>query len=146
MSSIRIHPEFGVNPSLDLCYWCGEAHGVVLLGYNKNQEAPRQMVTSYVPCQKCQDGWAQGVALISVTTRPNSDNQPPINPQAPNERTMGHIDLYPTGRMVVITKEATLRIFTEECANDLIKKGRGFIGSEEFEQIFGAEIKRMNPQ
>jgi len=85
---MRLHPKHGLNPSLDRCFWCGEAVGVVLLGYNKDQEAPRDLVSSYEPCSGCKDQMALGVTLM----------------EADNGRR-------PTGRWLVITSEAAERIF-----------------------------------
>lgn len=132
MASIRLHPEHGVNPSLDLCFWCGEAHGVALLGYNKNKEAPRSIVTSYEPCNKCQGDWAQGVALICVTNHPNTENQPPIQE-----------GLYPTGQMVVITEDAVGRIFEADMYMALFDKRKGFIDKQAFDTLFGEILNKQ---
>ena len=143
---IHFHKEYGLNPSLDLCFWCGEATGVALLGANKGQKAPREMVSSYVPCNKCQSDWERGVTMIAVTTFPNGEGQPPINPEPRGRSTMGHIDLYPTGALVVVRPEAVRRIFEEDMAESAVSKGRAYIELGAFNKVFGDEIKRMNQE
>lgn len=100
--SIRLSEKHGVNPTLGVCFWCGEDTGeIALLGYmgKGDPEAPRRTVLSYDPCPKCKEQWALGVACLEVSDIPLQNGQPPIQP--------GH---YPTGHYVVIKKDAALRI------------------------------------
>ena len=30
---IKLSPKHGLNPSMDLCFWCGEPKGVILCGH-----------------------------------------------------------------------------------------------------------------
>ena len=77
MTDIKLSPNHGVNPSLDMCFWCGESKGILLLGQLENDvEAPREMLTSYEPCDKCAELFTQGVHIIEVTT--NDNDIPPI--------------------------------------------------------------------
>lgn len=108
--SITLHPKYGVNPSLMLCFFCGEASGVALLGANRGQEAPRQAVYDKVPCSKCKELMAQGVMLISVKDGAEGDNP------------------YRTGRMCVIKDEAIRRMVqSPELADEIIRKRVAFI-------------------
>ena len=66
--SIKLSPKHGVNPSMSLCYFCGEAKGVALLGrLPKDAEAPRQAVFDREPCDECDKWMEQGIILIEVS-------------------------------------------------------------------------------
>lgn len=97
MHDIILSPKHGVNPTIPICFFCGEQKNIlVLLGKLKNdEEAPRNMVIDYEPCAKCKELWNSGVVLIEVTNYPNTINQPEIQENA-----------YPTGRFVVANSEA----------------------------------------
>lgn len=106
--SIKLSPEHGVNPTIPVCFFCGEEKNEIALlgkigGRNEDLEAPRHMVLDYEPCDKCKEQWSQGVALIEVSTTPLPDGRPPIQK-----------DLYPTGRMCVIKAEAWSRMTDTE--------------------------------
>lgn len=98
MTDIKLSPNHGVNPSLDMCFWCGESKGILLLGQLENDvEAPREMLTSYEPCDKCAELFTQGVHIIEVTT--NDNDIPPITSD-------GEVEYYPTGKYAVIKRES----------------------------------------
>ena len=40
---IVLHPEHGLNPSIELCIVCGEEMGIALLGNNIKGQAPHHM-------------------------------------------------------------------------------------------------------
>ena len=51
---IRLSEKHGVNPSVMLCFLCGESYGVALLGKHKDEhshdaEAPREGVYEMEP-------------------------------------------------------------------------------------------------
>ena len=67
MSNIRLSPKYGVNPSLDTCFFCRESIGVVLMGYIKGDlEAPRTCISSYEPCEACKEKFKQGFLIIEA--------------------------------------------------------------------------------
>ena len=73
-NGIRLSPQHGVNPSLDLCFWCGKERGVVLCGRihakkgdHSDVEAPKGMVTSLEPCEACKKKFATGIHMIEVS-------------------------------------------------------------------------------
>jgi len=119
---LRVSEKHGVNPSLGVCFWCGESDGTVLLlgQLPDDREAPRQMVASYEPCDKCKAGMAQGITLIEAQNQPFRDDQPPM-------AKSGGQDVYPSGRMVVITEEAFRRIFSGEAAEAGLRRRKAFI-------------------
>lgn len=89
MTSLRLHPKHGVNPSVMLCYYCQEPSGVALLGASggKIREAlgmdpedglaPREATYDFVPCTKCQEYMQQGIIMISVDESKTTDKKNP---------------------------------------------------------------------
>ena len=49
---IVLHPEHGLNPSIELCIVCGEEMGIALLGNNIKGQAPHHICTGGV-CDNC---------------------------------------------------------------------------------------------
>lgn len=119
---IPISEKHGVNPTLGVCFWCGEHTGeIALLGKLPNDaEAPRETVLNYEPCEKCKEHFESGVLIIEVYEQTANDNKPPIKDT--------HI---PTGRYVVVDPNAF---------NDPeIKAGnKCMLDTEEFERMFGS--------
>lgn len=107
MKGIPISPKHGVNPSIDICFFCGgETGSIILNGKMRGDiEAPKYTVSSYTPCQKCQKCIDEGVGLIEVTDIQPRDGRPRI--AAENKE---HPDLYPTGYLAVITTKAAHEI------------------------------------
>lgn len=98
---IKLSPKYGVNPTLGVCFFCGEETGVVaMLGRigdgrkHEDFEAPKRMVLDYEPCKKCREKFATGVLVMAVTDTP-PDNRPPIQD-----------GYYPTGAYVVVKPSA----------------------------------------
>ena len=95
MSTIRLSEKHGVNPSMEICFFCNEAKGIALLGKLKDDaEAPREILIDYEPCDKCKETFKEGVTVVEVTTEQQFKNQPPISHTPNNE------ELYPTGAYV----------------------------------------------
>ncbi len=124
---ITLSEKHGVNPTLPVCFWCGEENGTVaLLGRLPGDiEAPRHPVLDYDPCDECRENFALGIALIECTEY-NSNNLPPIQ-ETPQ--------LFPTGRLLVIKPEAVSRIFDEDTTKQLLSVGRGYIDTEAFDMF-----------
>lgn len=101
MSSIRLHPEHGVNPTVSQCFFCGKTKNeLALLGASYRGQAPRQMVLNYDPCEECQTNMARGITLIEC-----EQSYTPLNRPAIKE------GLYPTGSWCVLKEDAVKRIF-----------------------------------
>lgn len=49
---IVLHPEHGLNPSIELCIVCGEEMGIALLGNNIKGQAPHHICTGEI-CDNC---------------------------------------------------------------------------------------------
>ena len=94
--SIRLSEKHGVNPSMEICFFCNEAKGIVLFGKLRNDiEAPREVLINYEPCDKCKEKFKDGVIVVAVTTEQQHKNQPSIT-------THNDEELYPTGAYVVV--------------------------------------------
>jgi len=98
MSGIRLHKEHCLNPSVNMCFWCGESKEIILFGASIKGEAPREVMTNYDPCNKCAEKMALGVTLMEA-----------------KEIQRG---MYPTGRWWVIKREAAVKLFNRDDIED----------------------------
>lgn len=105
-NSIKISPKHGLNPCIPICVFCGkEKDEVAIMGKLKGDaKAPRSAIIDYQPCDECLANWAQGVALIKVTTMQPENNLPPLIEKDGKK-------LYPTAQYYVIKPEAAKRCF-----------------------------------
>lgn len=125
---IVLSQKHGLNPTMPVCFWCGEETGeIALMGKlgngSKDVAAPKHMVLSYEPCEKCKANWAKGFTLIEATRVPNTRSEVPMQE-----------GVYPTGRYAVITKDAAHRIFPEWG-----KYNAGFLTPGDFMAIVGGK-------
>ena len=98
---IRPSPKYGVNPSLQVCFFCGKEKGIAFLGKLKGDvQAPRHMITDYEPCSDCAEKFKQGILWIEVTDVPAHSDMLEIAK-----------GLWPTGRYTVTT-DAILNAMT----------------------------------
>lgn len=119
---ITISPRHGLNPSLAVCFYCGEDTGeIVIPGMMKgDREAPRRGVWGYEPCPKCKEFMTQGVILIGVDASKTTD---PKNP-------------YRDGNWCVVTAEAISRIvYPPTKADEIIRRRVAFIPTDAWEKI-----------
>ena len=77
-NSIKLSPQYGVNPTIPICFWCGEERGeIAMLGrlgdgrQGEDIQAPMRMVIDYEPCAACQSKMAEGFTVIEATRTPN---------------------------------------------------------------------------
>jgi hypothetical protein len=117
---IRLHEKHGVNPTIPLCFWCGEEKNeIVLLGAAYKGEAPKNMLIDHEPCDACKARMAQGIALIEAT--PDSEGKPKF-----------------TGRWAVVREEAIEHIFTPgDTVARVLKHRKAFMEPEAFTKMFG---------
>lgn len=106
MSSIKISPKHGVNPTIPLCFFCGkQKNEIALMGKMKGDiEAPKNLVLDYEPCEHCKEEWSKGVALIELSQVPPQKGMPHV-------RVVEGVPMYPTSRVLVITESAARGIF-----------------------------------
>ena len=105
-----ISKKHGLNPSMDICFFCGEAKGIALFGKMKGDaEAPRNVLLNYEPCDKCKEAMDQGTTVIEVVTEDNGNM--PIKE-----------GIYPTGRWCVMRSEAAQELFGTDSKKVLLAK------------------------
>lgn len=92
--SIKLHPKYGLNPTMSICNWCQKPTGeIALLGRAYKGEAPRQMVVDDTPCKACQAEMAKGITFIEFHSKTD-------------ERR--------TGRWAVVNEESVREALNEE--------------------------------
>ena len=135
MSRTTLHPKHGVNPTMGVCFWCGQEDGTIgLLGFNKDREAPKHTILSKDPCDKCKAKMAQGIALIEATDR----EEPGLLKL--NDRT------YATGRWLVVREEWVQRCIHPEALRDQVLRVRkSFIDREMFAMLMPKEPPTAEP-
>lgn len=128
---IRLSKKYGVNPSIPICFWCGqEKNEIALLGHigdgrrGEDLEAPRNILLDYEPCDGCQKNMALGVTVMEAEISPIFKYQPEFQPGT-----------YPTGKWIVLKKEAADRIFGDE----LKGHNKIFVDSETFKHFVQTE-------
>jgi hypothetical protein len=113
--SITLSPKYGVNPTMPLCFFCGEEKNeIALLGkLPGDAKAPRHMWIpgDYTPCDKCREKWDKGIALIEASETPEFDNQPAMDNGC-----------YPTGRVLVAPEDTVRKTFKPEVSEDIVKR------------------------
>lgn len=135
MSGIKLSPKYGVNPTIPVCFWCGEEKNEVALmrhvgdgRKHEDFEMPRYAVIDYEPCEHCREMMAKGFTVLEATSSPNKVTNVAIQD-----------GVYPTGRYVVIKNEAARRIFAElPEGSDKI-----FMESAQFKRMFSLETEAV---
>jgi hypothetical protein len=106
---ITLSPKHGVNPSMDLCFWCGQPKGLILCGRMHEKkgdrtdvEAPKGMVMNLEPCDKCKENFNLGVQIVEVVDDGSKfHNDLTFAIQAEDKKVK-----WPTGRFVVMKAES----------------------------------------
>lgn len=136
MANIPISKEFGLNPTIPVCFYCGEAKNeIALLGTKykgpdgKTAEAPHYMLMDYTPCDKCAGMMAQGITIMEIVPVGKSKY-----PALAKEGTLAYVA--PTGRWSVVTEEAIERWHPDN-ADEIIKARRTLMEHPLYEAIFG---------
>lgn len=129
MSSIKVSPKYGVNPTIPVCFFCGKPKNEIALmgkmgGRGEDLEAPRNMVIDYEPCDECKEMMSKGVALIVVSDKQPEDKRPPMTAQ-------GDQKVYPLGGMLVIKSEAFSRMTGQQFSDG----DKCFINEELYHQL-----------
>lgn len=112
--SIRLSPKHGLNPSLSVCYLCGEDKNELIIPglLRGDAEAPRKAIWNREPCDQCKNYMASGIIFIGVTGPEVKEN--PFSNR--------------TGRFCVIREEAVRRMInSKELLNDIILKRVAFV-------------------
>ena len=116
---IKLSEKHGLNPSMGMCFWCGEeSKEIVLCGRLKGYaKAPRKMFVGYDPCDKCTDNMSTGITLLEAVEHPNFGGQPSITKNG----------LFPTGRWAVLDEDMVQHVFEGKVAQELLKTRRAFV-------------------
>ena len=129
-TGLKLSPKHGLNPTISVCFWCGEEKGeIALLGRigdarnGEDIEASMHTIIDYEPCPDCLAKMDSGFTVVEATTSPNDTTSVPIQD-----------GVYPTGRFVVIKPKAAKRIFR-------IGDGttKAFLQADLFQKIFHEE-------
>ena len=128
INEIRVSPKYGLNPTMSVCFWCGKERGdIAIMGHigdgrkHEDIKAPRHMVIDYEPCDECKRKMALGFTVMEATTAPNSVTSVQIQS-----------GVFPTGRFVVVKREAVTRTFKDITPN----AEKAFLESSVFAQMF----------
>ena len=149
MGNIRLSPKYGLNPTIPVCFWCGEEKNeIALLGrlsskktvktawdgestkaVDSDIEAPRHCVIDYEPCDECKKNMALGIALMAASHHPATDGMPPVS------KDENGCELYPVGKYVVLSENGVRHLFQPDIAESLIKARRAFVDHRIVDQI-----------
>ncbi|MDR2022086.1 MAG: hypothetical protein LBQ71_02265 [Hungatella sp.] len=92
---IRLHPKYGLNPTMPMCFYCGKPKGeIALLGASYKDEAPTCMIVGIEPCSVCKENFADYTLLVEAEG---------IEEYTPGQRVKDRVK--PTGRWCAIRKE-----------------------------------------
>lgn len=70
--SIKLSQKYGVNPAMNICFFCGETKELLLLGRLPGDEkAPREVCTNLEPCDVCKEKFKEGILIIEKNMRLN---------------------------------------------------------------------------
>lgn len=129
---ILLSEKHGVNPTMPICFWCGEKRGeIALLGKLKGDaEAPRECLLDYEPCERCKENFSKGIHLIGIVTE--GEGKPIYKKDGQK--------LFPTGTYAVVTEEAIDRMFPKEIAESSKEKGKCFVDDLALRELLGDVI------
>ena len=137
MAGIYLSPKHGVNPSVMVCFFCGEGDRIALFGRLKgtgDAQAPHKACYDYEPCRACEEKMGLGITLIECTGEAPPDGRVAI--------TEEHGTLYPTGRWAVVRPGVVHQIFhPEEVVEAVLKHRKAFIDSDALKRILGDEYE-----
>ena len=145
INSIVISPKYGVNPTMPVCFFCGNPTGeIALLGHIRQRnshgraisgtdiEAQKEMVLNYEPCDDCKKNMAQGITIIEVIESRTAPAAMEICPGA-----------VPTGTWCVIKEEAFERIFKDilesKIYHQTINKRKCLLESQVYQYFFSQD-------
>lgn len=113
---LPLSPKHGVNPSLLICFFCGEDTGkIVLLGkLPSDAEAPRKIVLDKTPCSKCQEKFSSGITFFESTSSSFNDT---------------------TGRYFILSEEATRKLVLPPSLEKILTRREALIDPETFSKI-----------
>lgn len=95
MSGIRLSRKHGVNPSINVCFYCQkDKNEIILPGRMKDDvAAPMRAIWDKAPCDECEGFMEMGIIVISI-----------------RDGEGGQKDPYRTGGWIVLKDEAIERL------------------------------------
>lgn len=136
-SSIPVSEKHGVNPSLTMCVFCHEAKGIALLGRLPNDaEAPRQIITDYEPCDKCQEQMNQGITMVGTLSSPLAKDMPPIGKDENGD------DLYIGTTWLVVSEDYIKRIIEWPKSEEILKAKRVLVPDDMAKELINSIPKQ----
>lgn len=137
-NSIRLSPKHGLNPTIPICFFCGEKKNeIALLGHLKGDaEAPRNAILDMEPCDKCKAFMDKGYTMLGVLDHPIIDGQPPIAEGK-----------YLSRNFVVMSEQGIRRILTPDAAESVLNnKNRRFLSDDKIVCDLKAQIDRLQAE
>lgn len=146
--SIPLSPKHGLNPTIPVCFFCGQPRNeVALLGKipakkhtvntawgskstvvdDPDPEAPMHCIIDLEPCEKCAAQMKQGYTALGVSHTPRFANQPEVQPS-----------LYLTGSYLVFSEQGVRRIFTPEAVEQILEARKFCLDQEVLEHFMQA--------
>ena len=126
---IKMSPKHGANPTIPICFWCGENREEValLVKINKNDDkAPMNCIIDYEPCDKCKAAMKSGICLMGMSKTPLFENQPRLSHG------------YPTSQFIVVKPQALDYLIQDETLRaSILKFGKAFIEQALLESLMG---------
>lgn len=114
--NVKLSKKHGLNPSIDTCFYCGEAKGVALLGKLRNDvEAPKNIILDIEPCDTCSKEFSKGILLIEVSSN-KTNIQITEDYYATGSYWLVNEDLFAPNSKVVATRKG---LITVNQANEL---------------------------
>lgn len=116
-NSIKLSPNHGLNPTIPVCFWCGQQKNeVALLGKLKGDaEAPMHVVLDYEPCDSCREVFKKGIHVVGVTEVAPREGMLPIQGK-------DGVNLYPTGSFFVATEQWATSFFDDSMLETILAK------------------------
>ena len=127
-NGIKLSKKHGVNPTIPICFWCGQQKNeIALLGkLPGDAEAPPTALIDYNPCDKCEESFKDKILAIGTSKTQVLLNQPPIATKPCN--------MYPTGHWFAIAPEAFEQnfgsIIEEEKLKNIKECGKVFMDND----------------
>lgn len=159
MNGIRLSPNYGLNPTIPICFFCGqEKNEVALLGRMKDTrkvrtawggestiindndvEAPRNIILNYEPCDACREKFKEGVLMIEVEKADTDEKR----------RRAIQKDLVPNGKYCLLKEEPFNNIFGNQTgitrkAGDIVLMEAPMV--EDFIKWANKQIKEQEAQ
>ena len=98
---MRISKDHGLNPSINVCFFCGQDKELLMFGKLKGDvKAPQRVMANYTPCKACAEKFAKGRLVIEVV-QTDTGGLPIVK------------GAWPTGRWCVLDRGTAAKLFKD---------------------------------